>query len=207
MSRADDDALNAPSEPGPGAARRLDRESVRMVLRLLASVIGVVGSVALLSLVLRPQLEALALSFIERFGLAGMFLGTFVADAFSFPIPPQFYMLTAVASGGPQLSPIVAISLASMLAGSTGYLLAARIGDAALFQRFIARSRSKLDPLFARYGFWAMAIGSVTPVPFSMLCYLAGLYRMPYRIFAVLLLFRVPRLLFFYALIRAGWGS
>ena len=31
-----------------------------------------------------------------------MFVGTFLADAFSFPVPPQFYMLTAITAGGSQ---------------------------------------------------------------------------------------------------------
>ena len=49
-------------------------------------------------------------------------------------------------------------------------------------------------------------MGSISPVPFSLLCNLSGLYRVPFRIFLVLSLFRIPRLLVFYALIRLGWS-
>ena len=76
--------------------------------------------------------------------------------------------------------------------------------------QFVARrieaARPTIDPLFAKYGYYAVAIGAMSPIPFSLLCYVAGLYKVPYRIYALLVLMRVPRLLVFYALIRLGWG-
>lgn len=143
----------------------------------------------------------------ERFGLVGMFLGTFLADAFSFPIPPQFYMLTAISAGGPQVAPMIVISVASLVAGCTGYLLARHLARLRIIAARLERTRPRIDRLFERYGYWAIAVGSLTPVPFSMLCYLSGLYRIPPRYFVTLVLFRVPRLIVFYALIRLGWGQ
>ncbi|MGK4002808.1 VTT domain-containing protein [Sorangium sp. So ce1036] len=165
------------------------------------------GAIALAAHVARDPLDALGRAFVERFGLAGMFLGTYLADAFSFPIPPQFYMLTAISSGGPQVAPMVVISVASLLAGSTGYLLAGHLARFRILAARLERTRPRIDRLFARYGYWAIAIGSLTPVPFSMLCYLSGLYRIPPRYFVTLVLFRVPRLILFYALIRLGWSQ
>jgi membrane protein YqaA with SNARE-associated domain len=143
---------------------------------------------------------------VEHFGIAGMFLGTFLADALSFPIPPQFYMLTAISAGEPQVPAMVAICAASMIAGYVGYHLADRLARVRLFARHIEASRAKVDRLIERHGYWAIVIGSITPIPFSTLCYLSGLYRVPKRYLAVLILTRVPRLLIFYVLIRAGFG-
>ncbi|MBV9108396.1 MAG: hypothetical protein JO306_03190 [Gemmatimonadetes bacterium] len=53
---------------------------------------------------------------------------------------------------------------------------------------------------------WAVALGTLAPVPYSVLCYAAGLYRIPYMLFSAFTLLRVPRLLFFYLIIRTGWG-
>ncbi|WP_434042318.1 MULTISPECIES: YqaA family protein [Sorangium] len=165
------------------------------------------GLIALAAHLARDQLDALGRGFVQRFGLAGMFVGTYLADAFSFPIPPQFYMLTAISSGGSQVAPMVVISVASLLAGYTGYRLANHLTRFRIFAARLERTRSRIDRLFERYGYWAIAIGSVSPVPFSMLCYLSGLYRIPPRYFFTLVLFRVPRLLIFYALIRLGWAQ
>jgi membrane protein YqaA with SNARE-associated domain len=163
--------------------------------------------IALAAYLARDELDALGRGFVQRFGVAGMFVGTYLADAFSFPIPPQFYMLTAITSGGSQTAPLIAISAASLLAGCTGYRLASRLARLRLFAARIERTRPKIDRLFERYGYWAIAIGSISPIPFSMLCYLSGLYRVPPRYFLTMVLFRVPRLLLFYALIRAGWSQ
>lgn len=189
--------------PGPAPWRELLRYLVQLALGIGAFV-GLVSAAAYFA---RPELESLGRAFVQRFGVAGMFLGTFLADAFSFPIPPQFYMLTAVSAGGSQLAAMVAICAASMSAGYVGYRLAGRLARVRLFARRIAASRAKVDRLVERYGYWAIVVGSITPIPFSVLCYLSGLYRIPARYLGLLIVTRIPRLLVFYALIRAGWGK
>lgn len=182
-------------------------ELSRALLQLALALGALLGAVALASWLAREELEALGRGFVARFGIGGMFVGTFLADAFSFPVPPQFYMLTAITGGGSQPAALGAISAASLLAGQTGYQLAGRLSRVRLFARRIEASRPRIDRLFARYGYWAIAVASVTPIPFSVLCYISGLYRIPPRYFAALLLFRVPRLIAYYGLIRLGWGQ
>lgn len=183
------------------------RDLLRTLLQLVLSLGALFGAIAIAGYVARDELDALGRAFVERFGLVGMFIGTFLADAFSFPIPPQFYMLTAITAGGSQLAPMAVISAASLLGGCTGYRLARHIAKVRLFAARIQATRPRIDRLFDRYGYWAIAIGSVTPIPFSMLCYFSGLYRVPARYFVAFVLFRLPRLALFYALIRLGWGQ
>jgi membrane protein YqaA with SNARE-associated domain len=191
----------------PARARGGRRELARTTAQLALSFGALFAGVALAAHLAHDELYALGNAFVQRFGLAGMFAGVYLADAFSFPVPPQFYMLTAIAGGGSQVAPMATVCAASLLAGYTGYHLAGRIARVRFFAARIEKVRPRVDRLFARYGAWALAIGSLTPVPFSMLCYLAGLYRLPMRHLALLLLFRVPRLFVFYALIRLGWAQ
>jgi membrane protein YqaA with SNARE-associated domain len=183
------------------------RDLLRYLVQLALGIGAFVALVSAAAYFARAELDALGRTFVQHFGVAGMFLGTFLADAFSFPIPPQFYMLTAISAGQSQLAAMVAICAASMIAGCVGYRLAGRLARVRLLARRIEASRVKFDRLLERYGYWAIILGSITPIPFSVLCYLSGLYRIPARYFAVLILTRVPRLLVFYALIRAGWGQ
>jgi membrane protein YqaA with SNARE-associated domain len=118
------------------------------------------------------------------------------------PIPPQVYMLASIAGGASPVGTITVVCVSSLLAGAVGYRLAGRLSELPFLRGRIAAARPRLDPLFARYGVWAVAIGTVTPMPYSVLCYLAGLYRLPPRLFGLLLLFRIPRIVFFYVLIR-----
>jgi membrane protein YqaA with SNARE-associated domain len=187
------------------ASRR--REMARTVVQLALSLGALFALIAIGGYLAREQLDMLGRAFVHRFGLAGMFVGTYLADAFSFPIPPQFYMLTAITSGVSQVAALVTISTASLLAGYTGYHLAGRIARVKAFARRIEALRPRIERLFERYGYWAIAVGSLTPIPFSYLCYLSGLYRIPQRYLMAMLLFRVPRLILFYALIRLGWAQ
>lgn len=173
---------------------------------MLGGIGGFFLAVFILAKLFREPLQALGTSFVERFGLPGIFLGTFIADAFSCPIPPQFYMLTVIASGREQVSPLVLISISSLLAGSAGYLFARHLERFEFFRRLLERTRESVDGVFRRWGSWAIVIASITPIPYSMLCYTAGFYRMPRRLFVLFLALRVPRLLVYYAALKAGWS-
>lgn len=155
----------------------------------------------------RPQLTAVSRWLVARFGYAGFFVGPFLADAFSFPAPPQLYLLAAISTQQPGPLAVGLVSAGSVLGGNVGRLLGSKLGDRPFLARLLGRTRPKADALFARYGFWAVAVGALLPVPYSVLCYLAGVYRMPAGIFAGMSLLRVPRLIFFYYVLKAGFGT
>src|SRR5688500_4582138 len=165
------------------------RELLALALKLVLGAAALVALVSLLGHHFRPELEGLGRGFIDRFGYAGIALGTYIADGLHCPVPPQFYMLASIASGWSALWTIVAVCIGSMFGGFTAYAIARRASKLKFLQRLLARSQEKVDWLFARYGYWAVAIGSLTPIPYSFLCYVAGGYRMPAKIFVVLSLF------------------
>lgn len=182
------------------AARR--RDALKLGAQTVVALGGVALALYLLGLFFKPQIEAIGHGFVARFGYVGVAVGTFIADAFSVPVPPHAYMLAAIAGGASHVVTVVVVCASSLLAGGVGYRMAGRLSELPFLRSRIAAARPRLDPLFQRYGVWAVAIGTITPMPYSVLCYLAGLYRLPPRLFALLLLFRIPRILFFYVLIR-----
>lgn len=153
----------------------------------------------------RAPMEAMGHSFLARFGEAGMALGTFLADAVHFPVPAQFYMVAAISGGASTAAALVAICIGSLFGGQVAFLL---FQQAARFPRLrarLARSRALVDTLLGKYGYWGIALSSVLPIPFSVMCSLAGVYRLPYKVVATLSVFRVPVLIGFYLLLKAGW--
>lgn len=183
------------------------RDEVRMIGQLLLALAALFVLVAAVGYLLRPQLAALGTAFIDRFGLLGMALGTLLADGFQFPVAPQFYMLASMVRGGSALPPLLCISAASMVAGCVGALLAARGSSIPFLRRKLDRSRPVVDRLLARYGAWTFVLLSVSPVPYSIVCYLIGMYRMPLRHLALFVVLRGPRLALMYVVIRAAWGA
>ncbi len=190
-----------------GPPQQTGKETAKLVAQVVLPLVVVFAGVSLGAAWFRPELRALGIAFVQRFGYAGMAAGAFAADAFMFPIPPQFYLLTAVTAGAPQVPSVAVVCVASVLASNVAYHVAGTLARVPFVRHRIERSRGKIDPLFARYGYYAVAVGAVSPIPFSLLCYLAGLYRVPYRVYAVLVLLRIPRLLVFYLLIRLGWAA
>jgi membrane protein YqaA with SNARE-associated domain len=183
------------------------RELVKLGLKLVLGAASLVGLVSLLAHFFRPQLESLGETFIERFGYAGVALGTYMADGLHCPVPPQFYMLASITAKWSELWTIVAVCIGSMFGGITAYWIARKAMGLRFFRRLLARTQRHVDWLFKRYGYWAVAIGSLTPIPYSFLCYVAGGYRMPPRIFVVLSLFRIPKIVLYFYLVKLGWTA
>jgi membrane protein YqaA with SNARE-associated domain len=180
---------------------------VRSALRAIAGIALAFAAVAAAGYWLRPQLQSWGTSFIERFGIAGMGLGSFLADAIHFPVPPQFYMLAAIAAGHAQAAPLAAICAGSL----TGDVVALGLGRMA--SRFPA-VRRRLDPtrrvvedIIAKHGTLAAFFAGISPLSFALQCNVAGLYRLERRFTLMMLAFRLPRLLFFYLVLRLGWVS
>jgi membrane protein YqaA with SNARE-associated domain len=187
--------------------RWLARDDARMIWQLLLALVGLFVLVAGVGYLLRPQLATLGTAFVDRFGLLGMAFGTYLADGFQFTVAPQFYMLASMVRGGSALWPMLCITAASMAAGCTGYLLAQRASRISFVRRKIDKSRAVVDRLLGRYGAWTFVILSASPVPYSVVCYLLGMYRMPVRYLAVVVGLRGPRLGVMYLVIRAAWAA
>ena len=194
--------MSPPAAPAEDDAAARRRDAWRLTLQTLGAIALLGAFFYVLGATCKPEIERIGRVFVERLGFAGVAVGVFLADAFTFPVPPQVYMLAALAGGASPAITVTVTCASSLVAGNVGYRLAARLSGVSFFRARIDAARPRLDPLFRRYGVWAVAIGSLTPMPYSILCYLAGIYRLPPRLFALLLLFRVPRILFFYVLIR-----
>jgi membrane protein YqaA with SNARE-associated domain len=179
----------------------------KAVAQTAAGVLVLLGGMALLSRYLRGPLESFGHFFVEHFGVAGMALGTFLCDGFHIPPPPQVYFVAAITAHLSPVPVLAATGAASMAAGVVGYHVASRLSNLRVFHGPLERTRPRVDALFARWGAWAMAVGSVTPLPYAWLCWFAGIYRVRPRHFLVLILLRVPRLAVMYWLVAKGWSS
>jgi membrane protein YqaA with SNARE-associated domain len=181
-------------------------ELVKVGLRWLAGIAAVLAVMIGLASLFREPLERLGATFVERFGYTGMALGTFIADGFHFPIPPQFYMLMAVTSGVSRPLALAAIAAGSLAGGFVGYRVAGRLARFGPIARRLERSQALAEGAFSSFGYRAALFASLLPIAYSVLCYLAGIYHLPRRIFLVLSLCRIPRLLLFFYLVELGWS-
>lgn len=176
-----------------------------LAARWIIGIAAFVGGVALLANWFREPLEALGGRFVARFGYGGMALGTFLADGFQFPVPPQFYMLVSVSSRGSPLASLGAIAFGSLSGGLVGFVGAGKLARLPVISRRLARFERLVARAIERFGYLAALLASLSPVPYSVLCLLSGAHRLGWRFFALISLCRLPRLVFFYWVVRASF--
>lgn len=178
--------------------------------RVLLGLLGVLVMVALLGQALRPQVEQLGRAFVDRGGYFGMAAGTLLADGFLFPVPPQFYMLLAVASEAAMGWTLASLSFGSITGGVLGYLLSRRLAKLGWLARRLNegfRARALQDKLGGGLSAKSVLLLGLSPIAFSWLICFCGVSRQPWRHVALLCALRVPKLAFYLWLVRLGWAE
>ena len=101
------------------------------------------------------------------------------AEAIFFPIPPD-PLLIALALRNPSTALLLAglTTVASVAGGVVGHWLGLRFGRP-LLHRFPGRQVDRVEALFRRDGFWAVAIAAFTPLPFKLFTISAGIFGIP----------------------------
>jgi len=207
-----DEPLDAPTASSEANGGQLDASTRRYLLRNLAYlVVGIVALVALAATaehLFGAEVQAASSWLTHKGGYPGVALAIWLIDTFTVPMSPDV-VLAFVAHSGSSLNHALALTvicIASVLAGNSGYYLARWLSTWSWLRRRLERSFDKGHALFARFGVWAVVIAGLTPVPFSVVCWLAGVYRMsPGRLFLATFS-RVPRFVGWYYLIRLGFS-
>lgn len=184
----------------------LIKSNKQHLLRLLLALIALVVVISTLAAFFRDIFEPLSAQLLRRLGAPGVGFGTFLADAIHFPVPPQFYMLATIASGSASWLPMVGICIGSIAGGVIAFYLGGSFTNVRFIESRLIHTRQVVEKLVSRYGIVAPFIATITPISFSTMCNVFGFYKMPKRLLYLLLLLRIPRLLFYYFVIKSGWG-
>ena len=146
------------------------QELARLLLQVLAGLCLLGLVVFVIGRVFGAELDAAGRAFVDRFGYAGVALGVFSSDAFTSPIPPQAYVVAALA--GKSSAPLtIGIGCASsVVAGAVGYQIGRVFRRVPRLQQLLDRTRHRVDELFRRWGPWAIVVSVVSPIPYSALC-------------------------------------
>ncbi len=144
---------------------------------------------------------------IEKFGLWGLVAVVPLSDVLSLPVPPEVALFIAMATQQPVALTITLLSIASVLCGSISFKLGPLLTKIDFIGARIEKWRVRGEALFRHWGVWTVAIGAISPVPYAMTCWFAGIYNMRYSRFFLATLFRIPRFIAYYYLFQLGWIS
>ncbi len=99
---------------------------------------------------------------------------------------------------------ILVMSCFSSLGGYAGYWIARSFNRWDYIQKSVDSYREMGEDLVNRYGAWAVAVAGFTPIPFSTVCWIAGLLRVHAGWTALACASRFPRMILYYLLFRGG---
>jgi len=182
-----------------------DEVSLRgVVVQAVLVTVALFGLVFALGRYLEEPTCDFAFWVVEELGLTGIFLSILASDAFTFPVPPDTYLLVAVAARAPVLPILATCIAASLVAGSIAYAFGPQIVKVPIIRRRVDRFEDKGIALYQKYGVWTVTIAALSPIPFSIICWFAGIYRMSYAKFLLATTARITRFIGYYYLFVVG---
>ena len=100
-------------------------------------------------------------------------------ESLFFPLPPD-PLLIALAVRNPDAALLLAglTITASVLGGLGGHWLGQRFGRRLLLRLHSGRV-DRVESMFRRHGFWAVAIAGLTPIPYKVFTIAAGVFDVP----------------------------
>jgi len=112
------------------------------------------------------------------YGYIGIFIISFTESIIQ-PVPPDPFITGGTAFGLNVFTAAVIAAIGSVLGGVVGYFLGKFLGEPVAKKLMSEQYYDKGEILFRRYGLWAVLIAAITPVPFKVICWLAGIFEMP----------------------------
>lgn len=185
-----------------------DLDGRALLIRTLLSVGALIVFAGIGAVAFRDPLTRLGTWIIHELGLLGAFIGTFLCDSVSLPVPPDTFLVAAVT--GVNADPVAVIAVmcvASLIGAQVAYWLGGRFERWAWLSRRLQPIRAKGATLFERWGLTTVTIAAWTPLPFCIICWCAGMFKMPRRRFFMATLHRIPRFIATYAVIALGWTA
>ncbi|MCF7933645.1 MAG: VTT domain-containing protein [Spirochaetia bacterium] len=138
----------------------------------------------------------------EYLGLPGIGIYCFLVDMFI--VPATIDVVFPFTLSWPAVPLLAVMGIASMLGGFCGYLLARTFNRLEVVHALTRAYQENGRELIRKYGGWAVVIAGLTPVPFSTVCWIAGLLELPPHTVLLATASRIPRIIIYYLLIQAG---
>lgn len=133
--------------------------------------------------------------FVREYHPLALLVFTYFNDLIISPIPPDIFLLLLAKSEAYPYRDLVVLGMgvASTLAGISAWFLAKNvIKEAWLGKKFQAYMKDN-EAQMRKFGKWMVALGALTPLPYSMTCWAAGVIRMDFKAFMLMSSLRVIR--------------
>jgi len=177
------------------------RNIIKAALMVIASFLLMV----VLRFTLKDLIEGTARDVAEHLSYPGMFLVTMAMDTLIDPFTPDIVLFLALSGDYDPFLSVLFISLGSIIGGHIGYQIGRSLGHTRFVRRVVGSYMGRGRLLFSRYGLYAVILAAFTPIPFSTVCWIAGMFEMDRKLFFIGTLWRVPRFLLWFLVLGLGY--
>ena len=127
----------------------------------------------------RADVKEWAMTFVNHFGYPALFLLTWASDVIVQPIPADFFVFGSNFGGNSLFVTALVAGSSSAFGGSTGYYLGKWFGPWRFRRIFGSKILRAGRDLFKKHGFFAIFFAGVSPIPYSAVCWIGGIYNTP----------------------------
>ncbi|XDD47684.1 YqaA family protein [Leptospira sp. WS39.C2] len=190
MTKEEDTSINL---------RTLFFQTILSIVIVLAIVFG-------LAYFFRKELLGFSEHFVRIFGFLGLFIGMILSDSLPAFVPPDAFLVLAITGEMDPLKTILSMSVGSIIGGSIAYYIGLYlIPKFHLGRQMVLHYEDKLLPYIRKFGFGAVVLSALTPIPYSWMAYTVGTFKMPFRLFFLGSLFRFVRISVYFYAMYIGW--
>lgn len=130
---------------------------------------------------------------IRHYGYGGIFALT-TLEQFIFPVPADVFVAIGTSLGLSLKMVLFYVLLAALTGSYIGYFLGRFLGLPVVRRLFGQKRLDKGEAFIKRYGMWGVIVAGLTPIPFKIVTWTAGIFEMPLGRFTLgVLLGRMPR--------------
>lgn len=170
------------------------------IARGLYSLLALLALSLVLGVYFETQIQQFSEYFVNEYHPFYLMVFVFFNDLIISPIPPDiFLLLLAKASSYPNRELIVfGMGVASSLGGIAGWFLAGRVIKADWLGKRFLKYMAENEEQMKKFSKWMVALGALTPLPYSMTCWAAGIIKMNFKDFCLMASLRIVRFLGYY---------
>ena len=186
---------------------RVDKTGdARVLMRQMAIGLLVMFVVAGLSgLLLREPLVQIGGWCVTRFGIIGLFVATWVTDTSPLPLTNEPLMFLALGGGMGRWTIFAVVSAASVTGGASGYFFGRTLHRFTRVHERMMRWSPDVVAWLEKNGAWGVAVAALTPIPYSLSTWTAGVIGTRFSLVMLAALLRIPKTAFYLLLLIAGW--
>ncbi|MCW7508542.1 YqaA family protein [Leptospira levettii] len=177
-----------------------------LFFQTILSIVIVLAIVFGLAYFFRKELLGFSEHFVRIFGFLGLFIGMILSDSLPAFVPPDAFLMLAITGEMDPLKTILSMSVGSIIGGTIAYYIGLYlIPRFHLGRQMVLHYEDKLLPYIRKFGFGAVVLSALTPIPYSWMAYTVGTFKMPYRLFFLGSLFRFVRISVYFYAMYIGW--